>query len=107
MSNPIQVILIGAGNRGYLTFGKFALDNPNLMKFVGVAEPNLERRKRFGRLHDINNENSLLARLVHGEIRFGWVQGSVRQEIGEPHEEGLVPGQGRRTQCETSRSQDG
>ena len=48
----ITAVLIGAGNRrtGY---GKYAIDNPNEIKFVGVAEPIEERRNNFKMEHDI------------------------------------------------------
>ncbi|MHA2363049.1 MAG: Gfo/Idh/MocA family protein [Candidatus Hodarchaeales archaeon] len=52
--NPITAVLIGAGNRGLDTYGTLALQNPDLMKFVAVAEPITQRRKKFAKNHDIN-----------------------------------------------------
>ncbi|MFL5804733.1 MAG: Gfo/Idh/MocA family protein [Roseiflexaceae bacterium] len=52
-SSPITAVLIGAGSRGYYTYGPYALQQPDELRFVAVAEPNRERRERFGIAHDI------------------------------------------------------
>ncbi len=54
----IQSILIGAGNRGAETYGRFALAHPWLFKFTAVAEPNPVRRTNFAAQHDISEEKS-------------------------------------------------
>jgi predicted dehydrogenase len=53
----VRVALLGAGERGQLMFGLFAKKHPRLFKYVAVAEPNDERRNRFGRDFDIPAEN--------------------------------------------------
>lgn len=53
MGNQIELILIGAGNRGAEAYGPFALVYPEKIRFVAVAEPDDEKRKRFARQHGI------------------------------------------------------
>ncbi len=51
------MILIGAGNRGTFAYASYALECPNEAKFVGVCEPNEEKRNYFKELHNIPAEN--------------------------------------------------
>lgn len=53
---PIEAILVGAGSRGYECFGKYALRFPSKLKFIGVVEPNKERRELFVQMHSIKKE---------------------------------------------------
>ncbi len=53
---PIEAILIGAGNRGLWSYGPYALQHPDEIQFVAVAEPDPERRARFASYHDIPAE---------------------------------------------------
>jgi len=39
--------LIGAGERGFFTFGAYAVANPGDMRFVAVVDPDPSRRSRF------------------------------------------------------------
>ncbi len=48
----IETIVVGAGGRGN-AYGQFALEHPQEVSVVGVAEPDPIRRERFVRLHDI------------------------------------------------------
>ncbi len=52
----VTLILIGAGERGMFAFGKIALENPHLVKFVAVAEPDDAKRKIFAEQHGIPEE---------------------------------------------------
>ena len=52
---PVEVIMIGAGNRGYEAYGKIILRRPDI-KVVAVAEPNDIRRERFAKEHHIPSE---------------------------------------------------
>ena len=54
-NGPATVIGIGAGHRtfGYSTY---ALDHPDKMKVVGIAEPDPIRRKRYAQVHGIPKE---------------------------------------------------
>lgn len=56
---PINAILIGAGNRGADVYGKFALAHPWLFRFTAVVDPNPEKRNRFAQLHGIPSEYSV------------------------------------------------
>lgn len=53
----VTAILIGAGNRGAEAYASYALQHPNELKIVGVAEPRKDRREEFARLHHIDEEN--------------------------------------------------
>ncbi len=52
---PVEVIMIGAGNRGYEAYGKIILKRPDI-KAVAVAEPNDIRREKFAKEHNIPPE---------------------------------------------------
>ena len=41
---PVTAIIVGAGHRA-MVYSKLALTNPELLKIVGVADPNPIRRK--------------------------------------------------------------
>jgi predicted dehydrogenase len=49
----ITAVIIGAGNRGKDVYGRYALDHPNEVKIIAVAEPNSERRKQLAVPHEI------------------------------------------------------
>lgn len=53
---PIKLALIGAGDRGF-AYGKYALDHPDEVSFVAVADPIAVRRGQFAALHDIPSPN--------------------------------------------------
>ncbi|MCK4896015.1 MAG: Gfo/Idh/MocA family oxidoreductase [Candidatus Heimdallarchaeota archaeon] len=57
MSEILKAIVIGAGDRGADTYGKYALRNPKEIKFIAVAEPIEVRRNIFKQQHEINEEN--------------------------------------------------
>ncbi len=57
MPEPIQAILIGAGQRGADAYGPYALERPDKIRFVAVAEPDPDRRRRFAAQHEIPVEN--------------------------------------------------
>ena len=48
----IDTIIVGAGGRGN-AYGNFALEHPQDMRVVGMAEPDAFRRERFVGRHDI------------------------------------------------------
>jgi len=56
MPEPITAVMIGAGGRGYFSYGPYALQHPDELDFVAVAEPNDERRRRFAQAHNIPPE---------------------------------------------------
>lgn len=50
----ITAILAGAGSRGADTYGSYALQFPNELKIVGVAEPRQDRLEAFAQLHGVS-----------------------------------------------------
>lgn len=56
MQRPVEAVMVGAGNRGTLAYGTYALRIPWDLRFVAVAEPNDERRARFAQKHGIPPE---------------------------------------------------
>jgi len=56
MTQPIEAVLIGAGNRGYDAYGPYAVAHPDELRFVAVAEPRDVRRARFAQAHSIPPE---------------------------------------------------
>ncbi len=58
-TEPIQSILIGAGNRGAEVYGQFALMHPWFFRFTAIADPNPVRRANFSRQHGISEEKSV------------------------------------------------
>jgi predicted dehydrogenase len=53
--------MIGAGNRGYGAYGRYAVDHPDEVRFVAVAEPDPARRARFAETHGIPPEHQFAA----------------------------------------------
>lgn len=53
---PLTAIIIGAGDRGVRAYAPYALNYPNELKIIGVAEPNMERRTKLQETHNISNE---------------------------------------------------
>ena len=56
LSNPVDAVLVGAGNRGHLAYGAYALQHPENLRFVAVADPDEGRRGRFADAHAIPPE---------------------------------------------------
>lgn len=52
----VTAILIGAGNRGAEAYASYAIQYPNELKFVGVADPREERREAFRKTHGIEEK---------------------------------------------------
>lgn len=55
-TKPLTAIMNGAGHRGLETYGNYALDHPEQIKFIAVADPNPDRRKKFQKLHHIPDD---------------------------------------------------
>lgn len=53
--NPVSVLVIGCGARGEL-YSRYALENPDKMKVIAIAEPRVEYRNHMKQLHDIKDE---------------------------------------------------
>jgi predicted dehydrogenase len=53
MTQPLRILLFGAGNRGADVYGPYALSHPDQLQFIAVAEPDPERRACFAAAHHI------------------------------------------------------
>ncbi len=49
----VSAIIVGAGNRA-LTYASYALDHPDELEIVGVADPNDERRRKVAEQYDLS-----------------------------------------------------
>ncbi len=56
MSDAVRAVLVGAGQRGHFTYGRYALDHPDALRFVAVVDPSPARIHRFGDAHGIPAE---------------------------------------------------
>lgn len=54
-NHPISAVILGAGSRGN-SYAAYALQYPNELKIIGVAESDSIRRKRFSQKHAISSE---------------------------------------------------
>lgn len=52
----ITAVMFGAGGRGMQAYGPYALEHPEELRFVAVAEPDPDRRARFAAMHNIPPE---------------------------------------------------
>jgi len=59
MADPVEAVLIGAGNRGRFVFGRYALDHPDRLRLVGLAEPDDERRAHTAAEHGLPLDRAL------------------------------------------------
>ena len=55
MKRPLDLVLLGAGNRGTRAYASYALEHPDEIRFVAVAEPDPIRRQRFADEHDLDD----------------------------------------------------
>jgi predicted dehydrogenase len=53
---PVELVMVGAGGRGYRAYGSYAVAHPEEVRFVAVAEPDEARRRRFADAHAIPSE---------------------------------------------------
>lgn len=56
MKQPVTAVLLGAGDRGFRSYAPYALEHPDELDFVAVAEPDPVRRGRFAEAHRIPPE---------------------------------------------------
>jgi predicted dehydrogenase len=55
--NPLTAVMIGAGDRGKDAYGRYAVEHPEALRFVAIAEPQAERREAFARQHRLPPEH--------------------------------------------------
>lgn len=53
MASPLPTVLIGAGQRGHHVYGRYALEHPDRLRFIGVVDPDPKRRERFAAAHGL------------------------------------------------------
>ena len=56
LDKPVTAIVCGAGNRGNV-YGGYALEYPDQLDIIGVAEPIAIRNERYAKKHAIKEEN--------------------------------------------------
>lgn len=75
-TGPVTAIVIGAGDRGKDVYGQYALEHPDDVRFLAVAEPQQFRRETFARQHEIPPERrytsweSLLTQPQMADVAF-------------------------------------
>lgn len=52
----VTAVLLGAGERGRRAYAPFALEHPDELRFVAVAEPDAEKRRQFQQQHGLPDE---------------------------------------------------
>ncbi|KTG31731.1 hypothetical protein cypCar_00019704 [Cyprinus carpio] len=57
MSSPVDVIVVGAGNRGK-NYSNYAVIFPDQMRVVGIADPRDFARKKLQARHKVADENT-------------------------------------------------
>lgn len=64
--------MVGAGGRGARAYGPYAIQHPEEVRFVAVAEPDDARRARFATAHDIPSERQFTSwQELAAQQRFG------------------------------------
>ena len=56
---PVELVLVGAGGRGYHAYGRYAREHPAEVRFTAVVEPDAGRRQRFAEAHHIPPDRQL------------------------------------------------
>ena len=52
--DPVEAVLVGAGNRGRHTYGAYALRHPDRLRIIAVADPVEERRQTVAAEHGLD-----------------------------------------------------
>jgi predicted dehydrogenase len=59
MTQPLELVMVGAGGRGFHAYGRYATTHPEHVRFTAVVEPDDARRQRFAEAHGIPSERQL------------------------------------------------
>ncbi len=72
MKNPVKLIQVGAGQRGFGIFGKYILEHPHEAQFEAIVDPDDEKRELFGQIHQIPKKNQFksVKRMLHAKQRL-------------------------------------
>jgi len=87
MVQPVEAVMVGAGNRGYDAYGPYALRHPDEVRFIAVVEPHDERRRRFALAHDIPPERQFRtweALYARGQIARALVNCTLDRMLEKP-----------------------
>lgn len=82
----LKAILIGAGSRGAKAYAPFALEHPEKIKFIAVAEPDVKRRQDFMQEHGIPLEygyesyEGLLQKKLEADVIFVCTQDHMHKD---------------------------
>ncbi len=60
LKEPVKVVVIGAGSRGWGAYSSYGLKFPDELQVVGVAEPIPYRRERISKVFNIPKENQFV-----------------------------------------------
>ena len=89
MPQPITAIIVGAGHRS-LVYARYALDHPDRLKIVGVADPDAERRQMAQRYFSLSDDmlfENAAALAQRGKLADAVINGTMDQQ----HVETAVP----------------
>jgi predicted dehydrogenase len=87
MSAPLELVVIGAGQRGGRAYARYAQLHPEAVRFVGVAEPNPLRRQRFAEEYDIDEAYCCASweeLIAKGQVGQGAIVATMDQMHVEP-----------------------
>lgn len=56
MTSPLNIAVVGCGSRGR-TYATYALENPDRIRVVAIAEPDPDRREAMAREHQLSKES--------------------------------------------------
>lgn len=80
---PIEILLVGAGNRGTHAYGPYEFAHPDQVRFTAVAEPDPVRRAHFADLHDISPERQFASweeAIAHPQMAHAVLNTTMDQE---------------------------
>jgi predicted dehydrogenase len=90
MTKPLKAILFGAGARGAESYGPYAIEHPDQIRFIAVAEPREARRINFATRHGIPEERSFetwqqaLEREIPADVVINCTQDQMHAESSIP-----------------------
>lgn len=82
MSNPITAIIVGAGHRS-MVYAHYAETNPDRLKIVGVADPDVHRRKMVQAKYNLPDSmlfESAEELASHGKLADAVINGTMDQQ---------------------------
>ncbi|HJR91400.1 MAG TPA: Gfo/Idh/MocA family oxidoreductase [Acidimicrobiia bacterium] len=92
---PIDVVMVGAGQRGHHVYGRWLLENPRRARAVAVVEPDPIRRGIFGDAHRIPSRHrfpSIDAWMAKGRVAEACIVATPDRAHEQPAAAALVAG---------------